>query len=301
MAPEHSARIGFIGLGVMGRAMAHNLLGAGFAVTVWNRSPAACEGLVAAGARRAEHAAEAAACDVLVTMLADDDAVRAVVDAHDLIAAMPDHGVHVNMATCSIECAREMTARHAEAGRDYVAAPVLGRPDIARAARLNIVAAGAARAVERARPALVAMGQNVWPAGDEPHRANAIKLAANFMLVTAVEAMGEATSLTSAYGVEPADFLEIITGSVFAAPAYLGYSGAMADRDYDNPEGFRLALGAKDMNLALAAARAEHVPLPLAATARERLVEALAAGEADLDLSVLAEGSRRAAHLDDRD
>lgn len=293
-------RIGFIGLGAMGSAMAHNLIQADFDVTVWNRSPDKCDALVEAGASRGEQAADAAACDVLVTMLADDDAVRAVLDEHDLIAAMPEDGVHVNMATCSIEFARDMAARHADAGRAYVAAPVLGRPDIAKAAKLNIVAAGPADAIERARGALEAMGQKVWPAGEDAYRANAIKLATNFMLVTAVEAMGEATSLTSAYGIEPADFLEIITNSVFGAPAYLGYSGAMAKRDYDNPEGFKLALGAKDMDLALAASRAEHVPLPLASTARDRLLEALAAGDGDLDLAALAEVSRRSAHLDER-
>ncbi|WP_353110976.1 NAD-binding protein [Salinisphaera dokdonensis] len=145
------------------------------------------------------------------------------------------------------------------------------------------------------------MGQKVWPAGEAAYKANAIKLATNFMLVSAVEAMGEATSLTSAYGIERADFLEIITNSVFGAPAYLGYSGAMANREYDNPEGFKLALGAKDMDLALAASKAENVPLPVGSTVRDRLSEALAAGDGDLDLAALAEGSRRAAHLDDND
>ena len=291
-------RIGFIGLGAMGQHMAHNLIAAGFDVTVWNRSPDRVAPLVEAGARRAEGPAEAAASDVLITMLADDDALAAVLDAHGLIEAMPDNGVHVNMATCSVECARRMAARHENAGRHYVAAPVLGRPDIARAAKLNIVAAGNHDAIERARPALEAMGQKVWPAGEAAYKANAIKLATNFMLVSAVEAMGEAASLTSAYGIERADFLEIITNSVFGCPAYMGYAPAMAQGEYDNPEGFKLALGAKDMDLALAASKAENVPLPVGAAVRERLSEALAAGEGDLDLAALAEGSHRAAHLD---
>lgn len=292
--------IGFIGLGAMGSAMARNLLDAGFEVTAWNRSPGKLDDLVSAGATAASSATEAAACEVLITMLADDDALTAVVDEQGLIEAMPKNGVHVNMATVSIECAKRMAARHENAGRHYVAAPVLGRPDIAKAAKLNIVAAGDSEAIETARPALEAMGQKVWPAGEAAYKANAIKLATNFMLVSAVEAMGEAASLTSAYGIERQDFLDIITQSVFAAPAYLGYAPAMAKREYDNPEGFKLALGAKDMDLALAASKAENVPLPVGSTVRDRLLEALAAGDGDLNLSALAEVSRRGSHIDER-
>ncbi|MGB7756524.1 MAG: NAD(P)-dependent oxidoreductase [Salinisphaera sp.] len=291
--------IGFIGLGAMGRAMATNLVNADFDVTVWNRSPDKCRPLVDAGARQADCPADCAAADVLITMLADDAALAAVIDEHGLIEAMGDNTVHVNMATVSVETGRDMAARHREAGKAYVAAPVLGRPDLAAAAKLNIVAAGPQDAIERARPALETVGAKVWPAGEDAERANVIKLATNYMLVAAVETMGEAASMTAKYGVEPGDFLDIITQSVFACPAYMGYAPAMKARDYDNPEGFKLALGAKDMDLALAAAGAENVPMPMGAAARQRLAEAMAAGAGDQDLSALAEVSRRGAHLDD--
>lgn len=293
-------KIGFIGLGAIGAPMAHNLVAADFDVTVWNRSADKCKPLVEAGATQADSPADCAAADVLITMLADDAALASVVEEHGLIEAMGEHTVHVNMATVSVACARDMTIRHAEAGKAYVAAPVLGRPDIAKAAKLNIVAAGAADAIDKARPALEPLGAKVWPAGEAPYRANVIKLATNYMLVSAVETMGEAASMTAKYGIEPGDFLEIITQSVFAAPAYKGYAPAMAERSYDNPEGFKLRLGAKDMDLALAAAQAENVALPVGAAVRQRLSEALAAGEGDQDLAALAEGSRRAAHLDRR-
>lgn len=292
-------KIGFIGLGAIGTPMAHNLIAADFDVTVWNRTADKCQPLVEAGATQADAPAECAACDVLITMLADDDALAAVVDRHGLIEAMGETTVHVNMATVSVECARDMAARHAEAGKRYIAAPVLGRPDIAKAAKLQIVAAGAKDAIAAARPALETMGAKVWPVGDDPFRANVIKLATNYMLMAAVETMGEATTMTAKYGIEPGDFLEIITSSVFAAPAYMGYAPAMAKREYDNPEGFKLKLGAKDVDLALAAARAENVPMPMGATVRERLSAAIAAGDGDLDLSAIAEVSRRQAHLDD--
>ena len=154
-------------------------------------------------------------------------------------------------------------------------------------------------AIERARPALEIVGAKVWPAGEDAERANVIKLATHTMLVAAVETMGEAASMTAKYGVEPGDFLHIITQSVFACPAYMGYAPAMKARDYDNPEGFKLALGAKDMDLALAAAGAENVPMPMGAAARQQLSEAMAAGSGGQDLSALAEVSRRGAHLDD--
>jgi len=292
-------KIGFIGLGAIGAPMAHNLVAADFDVVVWNRTADKCAPLVEAGATQAASPAECAACDVLITMLADDGALAAIVHEHGLIEAMGDHTVHVNMATVSVECARTMAALHAEAGKIYMAAPVLGRPDIAKAAKLQIVAAGAPDAIETARAALETMGAKVWPVGDEPFRANVIKLATNFMLMAAVESMGEAAAMTAKYGIEPDDFLEIITSSVFAAPAYQGYAPAMTKREYDNPEGFKLRLGAKDVDLALAAARAENVPMPMGATVRERLSAAVAAGDGDLDLSAIAEVSRRQAHLDD--
>lgn len=292
-------KIGFIGLGAIGTPMAHNLIAAGFDVTVWNRTPERCGPLVEAGATRVDSPRDCASCDVLITMLADDAALTTVVEDYDLIEAMGQQTVHVNMATVSVECARRMAALHAEAGKIYVAAPVLGRPDVAKAAKLQIVAAGAADAIETARPALESMGARVWPVGDAPFRANVIKLATNYMLMSAVETMGEAAAMTAKYGIEPGDFLEIITGSVFAAPAYQGYAPAMTTREYDNPEGFRLKLGAKDIDLALAAARAENVSMPMGAAVRERLSAAMAAGDGDLDLAALAEVSRRQAHLDD--
>lgn len=292
-------KIGFIGLGAIGTPMAHNLIAAGFDVTVWNRTADKCTPLVAAGATRADTPAACAACDVLVTMLADDAALTAVVDEHGLIEALGEATVHVNMATVSVACAHDMAERHAAAGKAYIAAPVLGRPDVAKAAKLQIVAAGADTAIETARPALETMGARIWPVGAEPYRANVMKLATNYMLISAVETMGEAAALTAGYGIEPSDFLDIVTGSVFAAPAYQAYAPAMSKRDYDNPEGFKLALGAKDVDLALAAAHARNLPMPMGATARARLAEAMAAGDGGLDLSALAEVSRRSAHLDD--
>ncbi len=280
-------QVGFIGLGAMGRPMASNLINAGFDLMIWNRSADQAGDLVAAGATEAQTPTECAACDVLVSMLADDEALETVLDEYDLIEAMPVNGVHVNMATVSVAAAERFATRHADANRGYVAAPVLGRPDLAKAAKLNIVAAGTEADRKRVESILATLGAKIWPAGVKPARANAVKLATNYMLVNAVEAMSEATALASGNGVEPATFLEIITQSVFAAPAYQGYAPAMRDSNYDQPEGFRLGLGAKDLELARDTAQSSGVTLPLAESLSEQFRLALDKGLGDQDLSAL--------------
>ncbi|HEX7732150.1 MAG TPA: NAD-binding protein, partial [Rhodanobacter sp.] len=180
-----------------------------------------------------------------------------------------------------------------------VAAPVFGRPDVAAAGRLNILAAGEARAVECVRPLLDAMGSRVWPLGEAPERASVAKIAGNFMLAAAIESMAEAAALVRAHGVGAADFLEIMTGTLFAAPAYQGYAELIAERRF-KPAGFALPLGYKDVGLALGAGEAARVPLPFAGVLRDSLLEALAAGDEDLDWSALSQVAARRARLDER-
>ncbi len=292
-------KVGFIGLGAMGSAMASNLIAAGHALTVWNRSPDAAEPLAALGAKVARTADRAAQGEVLHSMLANDAAVRAVFLDGGLLDAMEPGSVHVNHATISVALARELAAAHAERGIGYVAAPVFGRPDVAAAARLNIVVAGAASAVRKATPLLEALAARLWPLGEAPERANVVKLAGNFMLAAAIESMAEASALTRAYGVSAADFLEVMTSTLFAAPAYQGYGKLIAEQRY-KPAGFALPLGFKDVGLAQAAAETERVPLPFAGVLRDSLLEALAAGDEDVDWSALAEVAARRARLDER-
>lgn len=292
-------KVGFIGLGAMGSAMASNLVSAGHAVTVWNRTEAATEPLASLGARVAKTPDRAAQGEVLCSMLAHDQAVREVILDSGLLDAMDPGTLHVNHATISVALAQELAAEHARRGLAYVAAPVFGRPDMAAAARLNILAAGAPAAIERARPLLEAMGSRVWPLGDAPERANVAKIAGNFMLAAAIESMAEATALTRAHGVSAADFLEVMTSTLFAAPAYQGYGKLIAEQRF-KPAGFPLPLGLKDVELALTAGSAARVPLPFAGVLRDSLLEALAAGDAELDWSALALVAARRAHLDER-
>jgi 3-hydroxyisobutyrate dehydrogenase-like beta-hydroxyacid dehydrogenase len=198
------------------------------------------------------------------------------------------------MSTISVALAQDLAAIHARAGVPYIAAPVFGRPDVAEKGALNIVAAGDPQAVARAKPLFDAMGAKTWEFGHEPHRANAVKLAGNFMLVSAIEAMGEAAALAEGYGVTGADLLDLLTNTLFASPVYKNYGALIAAQRYE-PPGFNLKLGAKDIGLALAAAGAAGVPMPFADVLRDNLAEAIAQGDADKDLAALAEITRRRA------
>lgn len=281
--------IGFIGLGAMGAAMAANLLDKGHAVTVWNRSPGPVAELVAQGARAAETIEDALQGDVVLSILAHDKAIRDV-----LLDALPRARsglVHVNLATISTAFARELAETHAVLGLGYVAAPVFGRPPVARAGGLNVLAAGAPDAVAKAMPVLEALATKVWPMGEDPVRANAVKIAGNLMIVSAVEAMGEAAALGAAHGVPAADLLDMLTSTIFAAPIYKIYGAMIAEGRY-HPPGFAADLALKDVRLAQAAGDEKGLALPLADLVENGL-EALLAGEGETpDLAALAEVSR---------
>jgi 3-hydroxyisobutyrate dehydrogenase-like beta-hydroxyacid dehydrogenase len=286
--------IGFIGLGMMGSRVAGNLVKAGNKVRVWNREREAVDALARLGAQPVSTARDAFSGDAVFSMLADDYAVREVIEP--LLAGAPKGLVHVNMATISIALARELAARHAEHGLFYVAAPVFGRPVLAESAKLTLVVAGDPSAIARVQPLFAVIGQKTWPMGTQPERANVVKLAGNVLLGAAVEAMAEASTLASHNGVTPAELLNILTNSVFTAPPYQMYGEAIAQQRYD-PPGFKLKLTLKDLRLALAAAEDSNVPMPLADVVHESLVEAVAHGDGERDLAALAEVSMRRAGM----
>jgi 3-hydroxyisobutyrate dehydrogenase-like beta-hydroxyacid dehydrogenase len=286
-------KIGFIGLGAMGKAMATNLLRAGQPLRVWNRNPAPVEELAALGAERASGPAEAGKVDVLFSMLADDAAGRAVILDGGVLDAMPPGSVHVNMATVSPAFAHEMAARHAARGVGYVAAPVLGRVDVAAAGKLNIVAAGPGTLIDRVQPLLDLLGQKTWRFGEVPERANAVKLGANLTLASAVEAMGEAAALVREHGVGADSFLDLLSQTLFAgSPVYKGYGSMIAQERY-SPGLFKLSLALKDVQLALQAAQEKGLILPVGNVLRENLLAAVKQGDGDLDLAALAKVAAR--------
>ncbi len=287
-------RIGFLGLGEMGAAMALNLIEGGHRPLVWNRTGAAAAPLGKAGAEVVATAAEAFDADVAFTMLADDAALRAVLLDSGLCERLGAPLIVVNMATVSVAFAEELTRRLGERGVAHVSAPVMGRPDVAAAARLNILAAGPGAAIDAVEPLLRLMGQKTWRLGEHAPVANAMKLAVNFMLASAVETLGEAMALAAGHGIAPADLLALISSTAFPGPVYQGYGALMVENRFE-PAGFKAALGLKDLRLALAAAEAASVPLPVASAVRDSLIEALAHGEGESDLAVLGKVAARRA------
>ncbi|HXN75680.1 MAG TPA: NAD(P)-dependent oxidoreductase [Gemmatimonadaceae bacterium] len=288
--------IGFIGLGTMGSRICENLIKAGNRVRVWNRSRAAVDALARLGATPASTAREAFSGDAVFSMLADDAAVRAVIEP--LLDGAPKGLVHVNMATISVALARELAARHRDQGLEYVAAPVFGRPELAATGKLTIVVAGEPKAVARIERLLAVIGQRIWPLGAQPERANVVKLAGNFMLGAAVEAMAEATAMAWRNGIAPSDLLDVLTNGVFTAPAYQMYGMAIAKQRYE-PAGFKLSLTLKDLRLVLAAADESGVPMPLADVVHGSLLEAVANGDGERDLAALAVVAMRRAGLEE--
>lgn len=288
-------KIAFLGLGTMGLPMASNLVKAGYGVRGWNRSPAPMTKLVALGAEGSVTPREAAAdADVLISMLADDAATRAAVLEAGTLAVLKPGAIHVNMATVSVALGAELAALHHTQGVGYVAAPVLGRVNVAEAGELNILAAGTRAAVAAVQPLFDVLGQKTWYLGERPEQANAAKLAVNFMIASAIGTMGEAVALAQGHGVDKAEFLELVTSTAFAAPVYKGYGKAIAEERFE-PAGFKLALGLKDVRLALAAAEQVNVPLPLASALRDAHIESLAHHEGHLDWAALSRTSARRA------
>ena len=285
--------IGFVGLGNMGHAIVENMLKAGHQVRVWNRTRERAQPLAALGAQIVDECAAAFAGDCVFSMLADDAAVAQVVDAA-LLDGAPRDLVHVNMATVSVALAEAMAREHAARGIHYVAAPVMGRPDVAAAGKLTIIAAGPAEAVHRVQPVFDVIGQKTCHIGSLPQQANVIKLAANFALASAIETLGEATSLLAGHGVAMTDYLDVITASVFPGPVYAGYGKLIAERRYE-PALFKARLGLKDVKLALAAAEASSTPMPLCSLLRDNLLEVMARGDGDKDFAVLGEVAARRA------
>src|SRR6266850_140498 len=289
--------IGFLGLGKMGKAIAGRLIDAGHHLRVWNRSPQAIAELVAKGAEAAARPADAARADFLVSMLANDDAVRAVVLDQGVLEAAAPGLIHLNLATVSVALAEEFAEIHRKRNLGYIAAPVFGRPEAAAEGKLNIVVAGDPTIIERAQPILSVIGQKTWPIGDRAERANAVKIAGNFMIASAIETLGEAVALTRAHGIAPSEFLNILTNTLFAAPVYKLYGGMIAAEKYQ-PAGFAADLGLKDVRLAMAAADAHSVPMPFASILRDHFMELIATGGGESDWAALAQLAASHAGLD---
>ena len=276
--------VGFIGLGAMGRAMAANLVLAGHRVRAWNRSAGDAIG----GVDRVGSPGEAfEGVDAIVTMLPDDPTIREAVLASGALNRAKKDAVHVVSSTISVAFADELAAAHASAGVGYVAAPVLGRPDVAAKGELNVLAAGDPAAVARVQPLLDAIGKRTWVMGADPRQANAAKIAANMMITMAIEAMAEGVAIADDSGLAPGPFLDVVLHTLFGGRAYESYSQNILKGQYE--PGFKMRLGLKDLGLAAAAADAAGTTLPMLAAVHGQIRRAVDAGLGDKDWSAVAD------------
>jgi len=282
-------RIGFIGLGNMGSAMARNLINAGHELKLYNRTRSRAEALEPLGAMVSETPAAAATdVEVLITRLADDHAVEQVLfepgKAIDLLAP---GATHISMSTISVSLSRRLAETHEAKRQHYLAAPVFGRPEAAQAAKLFVVAAGPAEQVEYCQPIFDAIGQKTFHPSEDAPAANVIKLAGNFLITTVIEGLAEAFALGRKFDIAPDSMLQVLTESVFNAPVYRTY-GAMIAADKFEPVGFKLPLGLKDNRLLLAAGEEAAVSMPFASVVRDRFLTAMATGLSESDWSSIA-------------
>jgi 3-hydroxyisobutyrate dehydrogenase-like beta-hydroxyacid dehydrogenase len=289
-APDRK-QVGFIGLGHMGSPMARQLIDAGYDVTVWSRNTAHVDDLVAYGATRADSPDDAIAVGHLFSMLANEDVARAVLPA-GLLRAAPPGFIHVNHATISARAAEEFAVDAAAGGYGYVAAPVIGRPNAAAAGALTILAAGAPEAVGASMPMLEAMGRRGWRYGDVASSANLAKIAVNYLIAHALQALAESITLLEREDLDTGQFVQMINDSIFPGPVYGGYGDAIARGSY-TPPGFTTVLGLKDVMLAVQAAADAGVELPTGPLLREIFETSITELGEDLDWAAIAEITRR--------
>jgi 3-hydroxyisobutyrate dehydrogenase-like beta-hydroxyacid dehydrogenase len=270
----------------MGEPIAANLIAAEQQVTVWNRTASKAEPLVKQGAKLAGNVGDAAKHAVVLTMVADDHALEEILQ-NGLLDSLPAGGLHISLSTISVAMSERLKQVHREHQQLYVSAPVFGRPEAAAAKKLFVVAAGDNEALKKAKPILDAIGQQTIELGDDPVQANVVKISGNFLIASAMEAMGEAVALVRKYNVDPVQYMEFLTNTLFAAPVYKNYGMKIAKAEYE-PVGFRAPLGLKDVRLALAAGEAKGAPLPFASVLRDAMLMTIAHYGPDVDWSMIA-------------
>jgi 3-hydroxyisobutyrate dehydrogenase-like beta-hydroxyacid dehydrogenase len=291
-------KIGFIGLGQMGAAIAANLVGARHDVIVWNRSAAKAQPLTQAGAMlAASPKAAATGREVVFTMLAEDAVLEAVLEGDQGVYAGLDAGaLHVSMSTIAVATADRVAAAHRARGQHFLCAPVFGRPAAAAAAKLFVVAAGDPDDLQTASALFGAISQRVFYLGKTPSTASLVKLCGNFMILSAIEALGEAMALAEKGGIARQQLLEVLTGTLFDAPVFKTYGEILAQGKF-KPAGFAAPLGLKDMRLVGQSAETLAVPMPLLSLLRDHLLQVIAQEGKDVDWSAIAQAIKRNAGL----
>jgi 3-hydroxyisobutyrate dehydrogenase-like beta-hydroxyacid dehydrogenase len=278
--------VAFIGLGQMGSGMARNLVAAGHRVTVWNRDRAKAEPFAALGAGIADDVGAAARVGTVVTMLANDAAVEAVVFGDGGLLSAGPGLLHVSSSTVSVDLTERLAVAHAAAGQRFVSAQVLGRPDVAAAGKLAVIAAGAADDLDRVEPLLAAIGASTHRIGERPVMAAAAKIALNAGIPAIMQMLTEQFRIVAAHGIEAGAMADLLLATDYGNRLIRSYGPIIAEQRFE-PAGFPMRLGRKDVGLALAAA--DGATLPLVQLVAERMDAIIAAGGGERDWSALGQ------------
>jgi len=291
-------RVGLIGVGRMGTALAGRLLDQGHALCAYDLSPAAVAPLAARGAQAAASVEETFDADVVITLVPDDKAVSAIWLEQRLIERLPPATIHACMASISYDLGRRLAAAHVAAGRKYLSVPLFGRPPLAERGELDVIVAGESGTAEACRPVFEAIGRQVFVVGERPEQANLVKIARNFLVANVVEGLGEAFALCGKGGVQPERFLEVLLNTSLGAPAYRYYGSYLVERSRETQ--LTMRLGLKDIELSMQAADELGTTLPTAALIRGQMLAAIAEGWGERDWAALAEwiGERSTAGRD---
>lgn len=284
--------IAFIGLGKMGAAMAANIQRAGYPLVVWNRSPEKAAPLLEAGATVAESpGAAAASADCVISSLADDAAVRMIVQGNNgLVSGMRSGAVHIGTSTVSPALSDELEKIHMEAGSHYIAGPVAGRVPAAEAAQLVTLLAGSSGQIEITRPLISTYAPHIFVVGERPSQASVAKLIVNFLGASAMDLIGQTVTWAERAGIPPKLVFTLLS-SFFANPATRDYITKISDRDFDTV-GFTASGGLKDVTLMIDAARDVKLTLSSAEILRSKLEMAIENGWQDKDWSCFTETDR---------
>ncbi|MBV8069821.1 MAG: NAD(P)-dependent oxidoreductase [Acidobacteriaceae bacterium] len=281
------SQVGVIGLGRMGRAFAQLLMAGGLRVVAYDIDADKVSAVLSQGAVAAASVEDFNRCDMVLTSLPDDNAVRkAVLSEKGLASYLKPGGIHLSTSTIGVPFCRELDAAHRERGQVLIAMPVLGNPDLAARRGLFLLLGAPLDAIERSRDVIDLLGQRSFHVGDDPWLASAMKLAGNMLTAATLQSMGEVFAFLSKEGITPHKAQQILTGSLFDGKVHKTYGGRIVERRY-SPPGMTVPLATKDLRLLLAEAEQTHTPMPLASLLHDRLIAVEARGWSDLDWSAL--------------
>jgi 3-hydroxyisobutyrate dehydrogenase-like beta-hydroxyacid dehydrogenase len=283
-------KLGFIGLGNLGTPIAENLLANTKQLYVYNRTAAKAQGLTEKGAVLCKSVKELSSlCDIVFSIVSDDAALKQITSGNEGIAAnLKAGGIHVSISTILPATAKELSALHRQYNNYYVASPVMGRPEAARAGKLIFLVSGDEHAIETAKILLQQAGAgSVWEIGNEPETANVAKLCSNLLIISAIEAMAEGIHLAEKSGIDATKWMNVLTQTLFNAPIYINYGNILLKKAYQ-PAGFSLRLGLKDINLMVEQASSVDTKLPFGELLQKRLKDGVENGLAEHDWTAIA-------------